>query len=227
MKFKSQVITEASGSVGGQTFSHNRGGMYIRARAVPVNPGSVYQQAVRNYVAQLTSLWLNTLTAAQRNLWDQYAEAVPLPDRLGEPRNAGGLGQYVRSNVPRLQAGLTRVDVGPTVFNLGAFTNPTIASITAPTALSLAFDNTDAWASEVGAAMLVYGSRTMNPSINYFKGPYRYADQIAGAATPPTSPAAITLPFTQVAGLVCFVRVRVTRADGRLSSSFRLSDTVV
>lgn len=228
MIYKSDRTTEASGSIGGTTFSHNRGGQYIRARVIPVNPGSVFQQAVRGYVAQLTSLWQTVLTEAQRAAWDNYADLVPLPNALGDPHNVGGLAMYVRSNVPRLQAALPRVDAGPVVFNLGPFTMPAIASITAPTALSLTFDNTDAWANEDDAAMLVYGSRGMNDSINYFKGPYRFADKIDGdAVTPPTSPAAIVMPFPLVASQKAFVRVRVSRADGRLSSSFRSFGIVV
>lgn len=228
MIFKSHVYTQASGSIAGTVFSHNRGGMYTRARTIPVNPGSVFQQAVRGYVAQLTSLWMSILTAAERAAWDNYADLVNIPNSIGDPINVGGLAMYVRSNVPRLQAGIPRVDTGPVVYNLGAFTPPGIASITAPTALSLTFDNTDAWANEDDAAMLVYGSRGMNPSINFFKGPYRYADKIDGdGVTPPTSPAAIVLPFPLQATQKAFVRIRVSRADGRLSSSFRMFGTVV
>lgn len=222
MKFKSQVLTQASGSVGGLTYSHNRGGLYTRARAIPVNPATPQQVAVRGFMVTLATAWVGTLTQVQRDAWDLYALLVPLPDSLGDPRNVGGLGMYVRSNVPRLQAGLARVDAGPTIFSLPTFTNPDIASITAPTALSLIFNNGDGWANEAGGAMLVYGSRPANLSINFFKGPYRFASAILGdATTPPTSPAAIAMPFILTAGQKAFVQARVTLADGRLSGTFR------
>lgn len=223
MKFKSQVYTEASGSVGGLTYSHNRGGMYTRGRTIPTNPNSPQQQAVRGFVATLTSTWLNVLTAAERTQWDAYAAQVPLLDRLGEPRNVGGLAMYVRSNVPRLQAGLARVDPGAFPFNLGEFTNPSFGNCLAATdVFDVTFDNSDDWANENGAAMTVLASRPQNPSINYFKGPYRYAGLIAGdAITPPTSPATITLPFGVEIGQRIFVMIRVTRVDGRLALPFR------
>lgn len=219
-------VATASGSIGGTTFSRNRGGPYIRTRAVPVNPGTTYQQTVRALVAELTSRWLNTLTAAQRAAWDTYAENVELPNPLGDPRNVGGLAMYVRSNVSRLQASATsypRVDSGPTVFNLGEFSFPDLgnASEAAQTA-SLVFNNADDWANEDGAGMIVYGSRAMNASVNYFKGPYRYCHKIDGdSVTPPTSPATITWPFPFLEGQKVYAAVRVTRADGRLSSQFR------
>ena len=228
MKFKGTIIGEASGSYASNTFSHNRGGQYIRQRAVPVDPASQFQTEVRNFVSTLTSQWLSSLTAAQRAAWDTYAENVLLPDTLGEPRNAGGLGQFVRSNVPRLQAGMSQIDDAPTTFNLGDFTTPVLGDIDASDDdVDINFTNTDGWAISVGGGMLVYASRPQNASINYFKGPYRFAGVILGAATPPTSPATIDLPFPVALGNRVFFQFRVTQVDGRLSSPFRLTGVAI
>lgn len=215
-------VASASGSLGGMTFSHNRGGPYIRTRVVPTNPNTPQQAAIRGFVSQLTALWADTLTTVQRDAWDVYAFNVPLPNPLGEPRNVGGLGMYVRSNVPRLQAALTRIDAAPVIFDLGDYTAPSITTIVAPTALTLAFTNTDAWANEDDAAMLLYAGRPQNSSINYFKGPYRFLGSILGdAITPPTSPDVSVWPFILAAAQRGFLRAQVTRADGRLSADFR------
>lgn len=215
-------VATASGSLGGVTFSHNRGGPYMRTRAVPTNPNSPFQQEVRGAVSQLTSLWLTALTPVQRTAWDTYAEQVPLPNPLGDPRNVGGLAMYIRSNVPRLQAQLPRVDAAPIIFDLGAYTPPGIDSLVAPNVLTISFDNTDDWANEDDAAMLVFSSRGQNESINYFKGPYRRNASILGdGLTPPTSPSVLAYPFTVAATQRAFQRFVVTRADGRLSADFR------
>ena len=87
MLIKSQLITQASGSIGGLVGSHNAGGMYFRARTIPVNPGSAAQIAVRNIVAQLTAAWTADLTAAQRTAWQTYADNVPTTNRLGDSIN--------------------------------------------------------------------------------------------------------------------------------------------
>lgn len=228
MKFKSSLLTQASGSIGGVTASRNKGGLYLRARATPTNPSSPQQQAVRALMSSLTSLWVDTLTDAQREAWKIYADNVPLIDSLGEPRNIPPLAHYVRSNVPRLQAGLDRVDDAPTIFDLSPFTMPGITSITASTGVAVVtFTAGDDWASEVGAALLVLGSRGYNPTINYFKGPFRYAGKVAGAGTPPASPANITMPFVLAADQRAFLQFSVCRADGRLSTSYVLGKICV
>ena len=228
MKFKSVIIAQASGSIGGTTFSRNRGGAYVRNRSVPTNPASPQQVAVRATVADLTSAWLDTLTDAQRRAWETYAANVPLVDPLGEPRNVGGIAMYVRSNVPREQAGLARVDDAPTVFNLGEFTAPSFGTISAGAGTAeVNFEVTDAWVNEDDAVMGVLLSRGQNASINFFKGPYRFAGGILGdAATPPTSPATITLPFPVAEAQKVFGQFRVMRVDGRTSDPFRVGGTV-
>ena len=222
MKFLSQMVTAASGSIGGITYSHNKGGMYQRARATPTNPGSPFQSQVRQLMADLSNAWNNILSEGQRVTWDVYAFNVPVIDSLGQQIQLTGLNMYVRSNVPRLQAGLARVDTAPLVYNLGSFTEPTATIDTANDEIDVAFTNTDEWAGETGSAMLIYASRPQNLSINFFKGPYRFAGLIPGDdTTPPTSPSPEPLPFDVGAGQRIFWRARVTRLDGRLSADFR------
>jgi hypothetical protein len=229
MKFKSALVTEASGSIGGMTASHNRGGYYFRQRSIPTNPNSPQQQAVRTIVAALASAWVNTLTANQRAFWEIYADHVQLPDPLGEPRNVGGLAMYVRTNVPAVQAGLARIDDAPTTYDLGGeFTEPAFGTISAAGGTAeVAYTNTDPWASEDGAALLILLSRGQNTSVNYFKGPYRFAGLVEGdSGTPPTSPLSATAPFPMAVGQRLFGQARVRRADGRLSLPVRFRGTV-
>lgn len=222
MIFKSQVLTQASGSVGGITYSHNAGGMYQRARAIPTNPNTPEQQTIRGAVTSLTNLWINSLSPAQRSLWETYAANVSVLNRLGEPIFLSGLNMYVRSNVPRIQGGDPRVDNGPTTFDIGDYSNPSFAIDEAANEVDVTFTDTDTWVDEDDTAMMIWASRPQNTTINFFKGPYRFAGKIDGdSITPPTSPAVIALPFPVIAGQRVFVRANVTRADGRLSAPFR------
>jgi hypothetical protein len=221
MKFKSGLVTQVSGSFGGMTGSHNRGGLYFRARAIPVNTNTSFQQTVRNFMSQLTSRWVNTLTEAQRAAWSVYAEQTPMTDSLGDARSIPPLAMYCRCNIARLQAGLAVVDEGPTVYGLPTFTPPTFAVDASDDDVDVAFTDTDEWAIADGGGLVVLASRPQNPTINYFAGPYRFAASIDGAVVPPTSPATILLPFPVALGQKVFFQVRATLADGRISSPFR------
>lgn len=225
MKYKGTIIGEASGSVASLTFSHNRGGQYIRQRSVPVNPNTVFQQLIRGYFAQLASRWVDSLTAPQRDSWETYAQAVPLPDSLGEPRVLNGMSMYQRCNTPRLQVGLARSDDAPTIYNLGTFTGLDTDTVSAAAdTVDTTFDTGDAWVDLDGAGMLVYCSRPQNQTINYFKGPYRLAGVVLGNSTiPPTSPDTLSLPFVVAADHKVFVKKTVSHADGRYTAPFRFS----
>lgn len=222
MLFKSQLVTQVSGSIGGLTGSHNAGGMYFRARAIPTDPNSPQQFAMRQIVSNLANLWRNVLTEGQRALWDFYAANVPLLSPLGDLRTVSGFNMYIRSNSPRDQQGLTRQDDAPLIFNTGEFQAPAYALDEPNDEVDVTFDNTDEWANETGSALLIFASRPTDPTINYWTTPYRLAGAVLGdTTTPPTSPAAIALPFPVGAGQRIFFRCEVTRADGRLSSTFR------
>jgi hypothetical protein len=201
--------------------------MYIRARTVPTNPSTAKQELVRSIFGSLTNVWFSTLTNDQRESWKTYSDNVTIVNTLGEPIKIGALPQYVRSNTSRIQAGMTRVDDAPAAFNIGEFTDPTLGVVDASAGTaSVAFTNTDDWAGEAGSSMLLYFSRPQNSTINFFKGPFQYAGRINGAVSPPSSPATINLPFAVAAGQKVFMQVRVSRADGRLSSTFLQSGPV-
>ena len=220
MLFKSTILAQASGSVGGSTFSHNQGGKYIRERAIPVNPNTSFQQEVRNTLANLASAWSDELTEDQRLAWGVYAANVPLVNRLGDARTVTGNAWFIKANSVRIQAGLARVDDGPVVFSLATMTAPVGTLVPASDEVSVAFTDTDGWATEVGGALLVYASRPFGPAINYFKGPYRYTGLVEGAVVPPTSPEVLDLPFPIEIGQQVGTRFVAVRADGRVSSPF-------
>jgi hypothetical protein len=224
MKIKSALIEQASGSIGGLTASRNRGGMYFRGRALPTNPNTAQQQLVRGYIQDANDRWRNTLTPSQRNGWNSLGEVVKVTDSLGEERYLTGQQWYIGETVLRLQAGIAPVDDPP--YHL------------ARTSISgWAIDEVDATAQEVDLsftaagldddddddAVMVFISRPLNATVNYFKGPYRYAGVIEGdSVSPPTSPVSVALPFTVQAGQKIAVKLVRVRATYLASSPFRL-----
>ena len=224
VKFTSQIIAAASGSVGGCVFSRNRFGAYTRNRAIPVNPASNQQQILRSALGTLVQRWTGTLTSTQRAGWENWAANTPQTDALGNPYNMTGQNAYVSMNSTRIQTSQAILDTAPIIFAGAALTPPAIVSATASTeAISVSFTNTDLWATAVGGQLYVYCGRPQNPTKLFFKGPYRFSGKISGAVTPPTSPMSITSQFPFEVGQRVHVRFRAQNSDGRLSTITRAS----
>lgn len=226
MKFSSLVYSAVSGSVGGLTYSHNKSGMYTRARAIPTNPATTQQQAIRNFNSALVAAWSNSLTATQRGNWEIFAANMPVTNPLGAVHHLSGQNWFIKNNVARLQSGLSVVTAAPSIFAAAVLTTPGITSVTAATDVAvITFTNTDEWAGNAAGGLLVYTSRPQNAGRSFFKGPYRFAGRIAGAATPPTSPQNINLAFPVSVGQKVFFRFIAVQADSRISASLYLNAT--
>lgn len=230
MLFKSGIVTQISGSIGGLTGSHNIGGMYFRGRGIPVNPDSARQQNARAGLTNAVNRWTDVLTPGNRNTWRNYAAATPTIGPLGDSRSVSGQNMYIASQSlvanlnAQLATALPNLTGGPGINNLGDYT-PVAIAYTTGTSVELTFDANDDWANEDDSVMIVQGGAFgVNTSRNFFKGPWQLRAVIAGdATTPPTSPATINLNPFWTAGQKTYCRVRVLRADGRLSAPQILS----
>jgi len=219
MKFLSHVYSAASGSIGGTTYSHNRGGMYTRARAIPTNPNTILQQARRNTLGQLSSRWGQTLTPAQRDGWEVYAQNTPQTDKLGQQLILTGQQMYVRNNAVLQAGGMTIVDDAPTTFgdatigvSLVAFAAGSNNNIT------LAFDTAEEWVNTDDAKLLLFSSKPFSPARNYFRGPFQLSGSIDGdATTPPASPQTLDSQVAYTSGQGAAVMIRTALPDGRIS----------
>ncbi len=224
MLFKSEIVTQVSGSIAGTTYSHNSAGLYRRARSIPVNPNSAAQQGVRSNLTTLSQAWNAVLTQAQRDAWDNYATLSPITGKLGDELVLSGQQMYIRCNTVRLLAGVARVDVGPTVPGLIALTTPVATISIAAADISTAFDNTDQWANETGGGLNIQTSRFISAGRNFFRGPHRFLQFVEGAVAPPASPdTSANNAFGQVvadatAGQKCAMRWVAFEVDGRISA---------
>lgn len=225
MIFTSSMIAAGSGSIGGTVFSRNRGGQYVRTRAIPVNTNTSQQQAVRSVLSNLAVVWGNTLTQAQRDAWANYAANTPVVNALGQQSFLTAQQWYIKANTARVVNGKTRIDAGPIVMGLAILTPISIVA-SGTTTLTVSFTNTDPWAIAVNGHLFIYASRPTNPTINNLKGPYRFAGAINGAATPPTSPAVLVSPFVFATAQKQHYRAVVSDQSGRPSPDFRTFDVV-
>lgn len=197
------AIAEARGKAGGIIFSRNRGGQYIKAWASPINPQTGLQQNNRITFGSIVGHWNATLTPTERDSWNDFAQANPVQNTLGQDILLSGLNWYTRMNHTRLLAGLVREDDAPASAAAPA-TDPTIIfdelTINA-SATSISFDNTQPWALEPLAALVVFIGKPVAPGVSRFKGPWRFWKAFPGVvtvgATTPT--VAFAGPWTYVA----------------------------
>lgn len=220
------AISDIRGSIGGTVFSRNGGGAYCKQRIKGTDPRTAPQQVVRSIMSGMIGAW-SALSAAVRADWAVYASQVPFLNRLGDAINLSGYSMYCRTKAICELINQAVPAAAPTVMFLGE-TDPSVAITPDASSknVSIAFDNALGWAGEVGGQLLCYQGKPQPPTRNSYSGQYLYAGKVSGAATPPTSPQVVNLPYTMAAGQKCFMQFRILRADGRLSSPFRIVGTV-
>jgi hypothetical protein len=79
----SAIVSAARGKVGGNVFSANKAGAFVRTYVKPTNRNTTAQQNVRSLFGALSSAWRN-LTADARTRWNNAAIHYPYMNRLGD-----------------------------------------------------------------------------------------------------------------------------------------------
>ena len=220
MKVTPLMFGNPSGSLLGITASHNRYGSYLRGRTKPVNPQSIRQDAARNKLTYLTSLWNSAAMDTYRAGWNLYAANLPATPGSTSPT---GFNFFISSNAVRMWAYGTAQLAPPNLFTLPTIDTKAAATVSEATQLiSVTFDPTNAAFNEIHGCMVVsMGMPKMNTG-EFFNGPYRQAGLVDGATvTPPTSPQTIAVPWPVAEGQRIWTNFRILRADGRLSNPFR------
>lgn len=209
---------QRSGKQGGIVWSHGPSGPYVRNRAIPTNPNTSRQTAVRNAVRAIAIAWSNTLSQAQRDAWDTYAATVNWTNRLGQSITLKGIAHYIRSNTPRVQNGIARIDAAPAP-DTGLATAELALVATASEAtqdITIDGDALAAWVGEADAWQFYFQGLPQSPGTKFFGSPYRQLRAVPGAGPPPF-PQVIPAVFPFQEGNRIWVRSRIARGDGRLS----------
>jgi hypothetical protein len=232
MKFTSPVYSAVSGSIAGITYAHNRGGMYARARAVPIDLNTVRQQAIRNGMAAMVVYWSGTLSAAQRAAWGVYAANTPVTDKLGQVHNLTGQQMFLRQASIQQQLALSINQAAPIVFDTGEPVTDIASFVVAAGVGTLTMTVGGAGTSDTCNKLVQIGP-PQNAGRTYFKGPWQYARVATGAAAttafviPTTLASADWLAaYTPIVGDNLPIRVRLLYDDGRLSTPWSQIITV-
>lgn len=91
----------ASGNVGSLCASRWRGLQIIRDAWTGEVPNTSAQQTYQGHLTTCAQYWGGTLTAAQRQLWEEQARSWQLPNRFGEPYHPSGYILFMHVNMIR------------------------------------------------------------------------------------------------------------------------------
>jgi len=109
------TVAAISGSIGGTVYSRNRGGAYIRNRAIPVDPNTSFQINVRAILAAQSQNWAD-LTDAQRAAFENWALQNLVTNALGNQIRLSGHQAFVQLN-SRLALGGFATLTAPPILN--------------------------------------------------------------------------------------------------------------
>jgi hypothetical protein len=180
MKYISPLFSDARASVGGATFSKNRGGNYVRAKVAPVQPRSTAQQEARANLSTLSAMWKG-LTQTQIAGWNSLASSITLKDSLGNSYKPTGAQLYVGNNRNLSDIDETTVDDAPAASPSFADVTPLAGSAAAGTPAFTITTNTGA--APDGFVFLVRATPQLSPGKSYFgKSRYRLIGHFADTA---------------------------------------------
>ena len=106
------MMTDARGKLGGQVFSKNRAGAYVRTKVTPVNPRTTFQQASRQLLGAISQSW-SALTVAQRESFNKAVSDWARTDIFGDLKNPTGKNLFTRLNKNAIGAGFPDVLAAP------------------------------------------------------------------------------------------------------------------
>lgn len=227
MKFSSPVYSAASGSIGGLTYSHNRGGLYTRTRAIPTNPNTAAQQSIRGQFGTAAIVW-KALTQAQQDGWNTYAANTPVTNPLGASIYLTGQQWFNAALTFQQYTGGAVAITAPPTPGLAELHAPTSVAISEATQeITATVDATDGWAVNGDGRLSVQASRPLSAGTNSVNHPLRLAAVTSGdTVSPPTSLATTAVPFPVTQGDKVVVRFRAQEAGNRLSQPNRQLITV-
>lgn len=106
------MMTDARGKLGGQVFSKNRAGAYVRTKVTPSNARTVAQQASRSILGSLSIGW-NALSELAVKAWNEAVNDWKSTDVFGDLKTPSGKNLYIQLNKNLLQSGQVALTLPP------------------------------------------------------------------------------------------------------------------
>lgn len=207
------MMTDASGKLGGQVFSKNRGGSYVRTKVTPTNPQTSAQSTIRGIFASISSRW-SSLTDAQRASFNGFVNAYARTDIFGDLRNPSGKSLFQRLNQNLENSGQAQIDVCSSPVEV-PFANLTTASADVSTSAFLVNYSGDL----TGVKAIVWATPQMSQGTKFVKNQLRQIAILDGgnAGSEDIWTDYVAKFGTPVAGANISIAVRVINTNGQAS----------
>ena len=176
----SVVVTEISGKVGGQSYSRNGGGAYVRNISKPLNGQTSAQVVVRSSLATLSRGWA-ALTAEQRAAWNSFGTNQIKTNRIGHKSPQTGFNAYVQYNQVLSNAGVASISAPPSTVSIAALTALSMTAVHAG-ATTITYAATPVPANQ---ALLIQTTGNLSSGKSFVKNRFRTIHYAAAAAASP------------------------------------------
>lgn len=222
-------VVQMSGSIAGTVFARNKSGNYARPRTKPVNPKSPRQETARTIVSNLASYWHTNLSVVNRGLWETYAAAVAMKNKLGETIHLSGFNHFIRTNCVQLLLAEAIIEAAPTTLSLMGKDETTVCNEEniAGQTFTFTFDDTG-WGLNPDDKywMVISQGKPQLISRNTYHGPWRYflaVGTVAGALGTATGNAAYSFALDQKV----WFQARMMSQSGRTSETWQLDPRTI
>lgn len=207
------MMTDASGKLGGQVFSKNRGGSYVRTKSTPVNRQSSAQMNVRGIFASISSRW-SSLTESARESFNGFVGDYARTDIFGDLRNPSGKALFQRLNQNALISDQPQIDVC-----LSPQSVPFANLETAELSIAGEVFDVSAVGDLTGAKVVIWATPSLSQGTKFVKNRLRQVAVFDGAANGvyDFSSEYLTRFGAPAVGANIHVGVRVINANGQAS----------
>lgn len=162
------ILGDLRGSIGANCFSVNRSGAYVRFKASPTQPDTQYQLALRARVLELSKYFSYNLTDTEREAWNAFARQSPSVDRFGHSQSLTGLNWFVKINIERYLAGLSRILIPPENYSVEDLATASLTIASTP-ALRIAILFSYYPAPPMGQQLFVYATSPIPNGTTFYK----------------------------------------------------------
>lgn len=219
------MMTDARGKLGGQVFSKNRGGAYVRTKVTPSNPQTAFQVAQRALLSTFSQAW-RALTEAQREAWNGAVSNYATTNVFGDLVNPTGAQLHTKININASLAGGVAITTPPLPVGISS---PAGVSITADSAVPEIILDWTSGPVPVGQKMIVEATPCVSVGRYNVNNRFRVIGALAAAtATGADLIALYTAKFGALTqGQKVFVRVKFINATTGEVSQALVAEAIV